>query len=71
MQQQPQAPRSSSEVAAIINRLPIEEYLDRDQLAALSARELKVGICIYNTYGNVLGQTWQSCGCVLGRMQRS
>ncbi len=43
MQQQPSAPRSSSEVAAAINQLPIEEHMDRDQLAALSARELKVG----------------------------
>ena len=45
-QQQPSAPRSSSEIAAAINQLPIEEYMDRDQLAALSARELKVGITL-------------------------
>ncbi len=42
MQRQQEHPRSSSDLAAAINRLPIETYLDRDQLAALSARELKV-----------------------------
>ena len=42
MQRQREHPRSSSDLAAAINRLPIETYLDRHQLAALSARELKV-----------------------------